>query len=279
MGDKQKLTGDKNLSKTDDIFKKSGMITHLKTVQALKNDGWSINVSSYYYDNVGDQVKEIDIIAEKRFNSAPFGSESTHQLNIQLFIECKYINSEFLVWFDQINQKKLTEALESKTGLWLLSAGRGGADISNGDLHYLQDSRAAKLFSTVHGAEDVVYKAISQCLRALVYYEQWADGPIFHKFNVHRETKGSIMRYPIIVCGNFENLKEVVAEDDVSKATTKPIDNNFLIETNYVYPDKGKVSTSDDYFLIDVVNVENFGTFLKTINTEAEKILQAKVFK
>jgi len=264
--------------KDQELIQKSGMITHLKTVDLLKKNGWSLNISSYYYDNVADQVKEIDIIAEKEFNSWQNRKQSSEQLNIQLFIECKYINQEIIFWFDEMNRRKAVETLENNTELKILEL-RSGADILPDKFHYLRETRVAKLFSSNINNEDVIYKAISQCLRAQVYYEQWASGPILHDFDDHPDTDSSIVRFPVVVVDNFENLREVEIGKDVKDASTKAIEKDFLIETNYVYFNKDKTSTRDDYFLIDLVDADKLDSFLKDLDVEGKSLVSAMSLK
>ena len=261
--------------KENTLVENSGMLTHLKTVACLKKNEWSVNISSYYYDNVADLVKEIDIIAEKQFNSAEFGWHSTAPLNVQLFIECKYINKEIVFWFDTVNKDKAMEKIEEETGLQVLDGDRVSADITANQFHYLQVEKVAKLFSTNSNNEDLVYKAISQCLRAQVYYEQFANAPIANEFNDRQETSTAIMRYPVVICDNYKNLKEVEVDTETSKFTVKDISDPFLLETNYVYFNKTKSATKDSHFLIDFINLDKFEPFLKVIEIEAAAIVRS----
>jgi hypothetical protein len=250
----------------------SGMITHLKTVDSLRKKDWAVNISSYYYDNVADLVKEIDIVAEKQFNTNQSARIASSQLNIQLFIECKYINQGIVFWFDELNRKKAIDKVGQMTDLQIAENSSG--DISADSFHYLRSKKAAKLFSGNQNNEDVIYKAISQSLRAQVYYEQWASGPVTFEFNDHAEVSTKIVRYPIVICDNFSKLNEV--DSSTSNYPTKKITDSFLLETNYIYFTKDKTMTKDDYFLVDVVDIDKFIPFLEILEKEAAAILYSQ---
>ena len=259
------------------ILESSGILTHLKVADCLKRHGWSLTISSYYYDDVANLVKEIDIVAEKQFNSyeeAP--GLSSRQLNIQLFIECKYINQEVSIWFDQMNRKRALSTLEEEIGMVIAEHHSG--DILPEELHYLCAGKVVKLYSTNSNKEDLIYKAISQCLRALVYYKQWADAPISRKFNDHVEVQTKIIRYPVVVCGNFENIKEVEVDSETDKYSVKDLSEAFLLETNYVHLNKEKTAAQDNYFLVDFINVTHLNSFLETINKEGRSLIKAMSF-
>ena len=263
-------------NQTNKLVEDSGILTHLKTVAALKKHGWSLNISSYYYDNVADLVKEIDIVAEKQFNSSDWAGNSSIQVNVQLFIECKYIDKEIVVWFDKMNRQKAIKKLEQNSGLRI--ADRVSGDIIPNDFHYLPTDKVAKLFSANANKDDVFYKAISQCLRAQVYYEQWAPGPISNPFNNHNEVRTKIVRYPIVICDNFKNIKEVEVNQQSGKFITKDIDESFLLETNYVYFNKDKTATKDDYFLIDFVGIDTLDSWLPILDKEATSVVNSMSF-
>ena len=68
-------------------------------IDVLREQGWKLLISPYYYDNISNAVREI-IIAEKQFTFVDNWSQSSVQVNVQLFVECKYIKQEIVFWFD-----------------------------------------------------------------------------------------------------------------------------------------------------------------------------------
>jgi len=255
-----------NKQKTDNLVESSGMITHFKATSILRKKDWKVLISPYYHDSISDSIRETDLIGEKQFYSAEISSHSSVQLNLQLFLECKYIKNEIVFWFDEINKDKAIVNLEKETDL-RIAYNRSG-DVTVDTFHYLSKNVAAKLFSTNSNKEDVVYKAMNQCLHSQIEYRKKGKMPILNKFFEHRETLSKIVQYPVIVCENFENLFEVKFDEN-GKFSTENLMDHFLLETNY----------RDDYFLIDVVDINFLETFLISLEKEAKQLISAYGFK
>jgi hypothetical protein len=247
------------------LVEESGMITHFKTTDILRKNGWSVLISPYYHDSISDSIRETDIIAEKQFNlSKDVFCDFSIQLNIQLFIECKYIKQEIAFWFDEINVKEEITNIEKEIDLNLAYEKSG--DIEPKKFHHFDYKSAAKLFSTNSNKEDVIYKAMNQCLHSQINYRRTGKNPIFNRF--YEKSFSKIVQYPVIVCDNFENLFEVKF-DDKGSFSTEGMKKNFVLEANY----------RDDYFLIDVVGINYLSVFLKSIEEEAKSLLEAYRFK
>ena len=257
-----------------DLVTGSGMLTHLRTVEALRKHGWTVNISSYYYDDVSDSPREIDIVAEKEFNSWERRAESTKQLNVQLFIECKYLVQEIALWFDDMNRWRAINAAEDNTGREIVEF-RNGGDLASSEFHQLRGKKVAKLFSSNLSKEDVIYKALSQCLKALVYYQDWANGPLIHSFLTDHGAETKIVRFPVIVFDNFSNLRELTFDVASGNHSTVSIFDNFLIETNYVHLDKTKSRAKDQYFLVDCLNIEKLPEYLTALDGESKRIMES----
>ena len=250
---------------TNKLIEESGMITHVKTLSILRKNGWSVLVSPYYYDSISDSIRECDLIAEKQFElKDPFNSSV--QVNIRLFVECKYIKQEVVFWFDKIDREKAISNFEKETGLTL--AIRYSGDILPEKVHYLSQDLVAKLFSTNSNREDVVYKAMNQCLHSQINYRRTGMKPIFNEFIKNPGASSHIVQYPVIVCENFENLIRVNFDED-SKITTEKLANHFVLETNY----------GEDYFLIDIVDLNYLEIFLGDFKTEAKELINSYAFR
>ena len=72
----------------------SGNPFHSRVVKKLRDVGWTVMVSPYYSDNFTAKPREIDIIAEKKFEvkDSFFENGWIGTLDVRLFIECKYID-------------------------------------------------------------------------------------------------------------------------------------------------------------------------------------------
>ena len=247
------------------LVEESGMITHYKTINILKKKDWSTLVSPYYHDSISDTIRETDLIAEKQFVSAN-RHDSSVQINIQLFVECKYIKKEVVFWFNEIDKEKAISAMEQETGLVI--AHKRSGDITLEEFHYFKKDSTAKLFSTNSNKEDVIYKAMNQCLHSQINYRRTGKKPIFNKFFEHREVFSKVVQYPIIVCDNFDNLLEVKF-DEKGGFSTEKLKDHFTLETNY----------REDYFLIDIVDINYLETFLENFESEAKSLVQSYSFK
>lgn len=53
-----------NKHKIKKLIEDSGIITHKKVIDVLREQGWKLLISLYYYDNISNAVREIDIIAK-----------------------------------------------------------------------------------------------------------------------------------------------------------------------------------------------------------------------
>lgn len=88
------------------IIEKSGNNLHINTVNLLKEMGWNVDLSSYYYDDTANKPREIDIIAQ--INEPVFDFPPNNLINefkLFLFIECKYFKNE-LAFRMRLNQEK-----------------------------------------------------------------------------------------------------------------------------------------------------------------------------
>ena len=250
--------------KIDKLIEESGIITHFKTSRTLRKNGWSVVVSPYYYDSISDSIRETDLVVEKQFYSADTLRHSSVQINIQLFIECKYIKQEIVFWFDTINKNEAVRNLEKEADLDILHGDKRSADIVPENFHHLKYDKVAKLFSTNSSKEDVMYKAMNQCLHSQINYRKTGKKPISNKFMNSQSVFSHIIQYPIIVCDNFSNLLEVKFDDE-NRTSTEKLENDFLLETNY----------REDYFLIDIVDINCLENFLKKIEEEAKLLVEA----
>ncbi|MDP2736220.1 MAG: hypothetical protein Q8O59_00330 [bacterium] len=250
------------------LVEESGMITHFNATNILRQKGWSVLVSPYYHDSISDSIRETDLIAEKFFYSADMPRHSSVQINIQLFLECKYIKQEIVFWFDKIDKVRALSSLKKETGLTITYGGSGGGDILLDEFHYFNRDIVAKLFSTNSNKEDVIYKAMNQCLHSQIYYRQKGKRPIANDFSEDARVFTKIIQYPVIVCDNFKNLFEVNFNKN-SGFASKKLSDHLILETNY----------REDYFLIDIVDINYLETFLINFEKEAQSLVKAYSFK
>lgn len=101
-----------DIDEVKEIILKSGNSFHCKVLKHLKAKGWTILVSPYYNDNASGKPREIDLIAEKAFEIKDHFSAFYGNVNVRLFIECKYIPQKTVFWFYDKDLEKSIKLVE-----------------------------------------------------------------------------------------------------------------------------------------------------------------------
>src|SRR3989338_92021 len=150
-----------------EIIEKSGNSFHFKVLKHLEDLGWKTIISPYYNDNLTSKPREIDLIAEKAFQAKDRWNVFLGTVNVQLFIECKYISQKTVFWFHDKNMEQAEEIITNNSPLQ--------KDNTYTKKHHYLDgkNRAAKLFADERSKaaeNEAFYKALNQSLNALIYY-------------------------------------------------------------------------------------------------------------
>ncbi len=242
------------------IVEKSGNSFHCKVLQHIKTQGWTVLVSPYYNDNSSGKPREIDLIAEKAFNLQDRFSRFCGNVNVRLFIECKYIPQKTVFWFHDRDAEKSIALVEQTSPC-------RRDNIYTKEHHYLADDRVAKLFADEKskGVEnEVFYKALNQSLNGLIYYRN--KNSIIHiPANRQNYTK-YVLCYPVIACNSFNSLYGVSIDTDDDPVR---LNDNFQLEVNYAYTSQ-QGADANEFFLIDIVDFTRLDEFLETIKKDAE---------
>lgn len=245
---------EKSKDKIQEIIEASGNNFHSSVIKFLREKGWGVLISPYYNDNATDKAREIDIIAEKAFGVNNIFGRTKGWLNVRFIIECKYLNTETVFWFDSKDKKRAEERVIMDTPL-------SRDNISMQRHHYIQDTRVAKLFSSEKSKDLVnepIYKAINQNLNALIYFRHEAS------MLLQDQQILSTVCYPIIILNDFTKIFSVnIGENTYSNV----MDKFFQMEINYAYMDTNK-HNMNEYFLIDVVDFSHLDAFLSEIQTK-----------
>src|SRR3989344_3087352 len=159
-----------NEKEAREIVEISGNRLHTQVVNLLRQEGWSVLVSPHYSDNFTEKPREIDIIAEKKFDVREIFNDWLGTLNVRLFVECKYLKGKSVFWFDAKDKERAAERIKKDTGME-----HPNYNISK--MHHAENTPVAKLFATEKGVDenDVWSKAINQNLNAFVYYRGRTD--------------------------------------------------------------------------------------------------------
>lgn len=251
-----------------EIIEKSGNRLHTQVVNLLRKEGWNVLVSPYYSDNFTDKPREIDIIAEKKFDVKEFAEGWLGTIDMRLLIECKYLNGKTVFWFDAKDKEKAAERVKKDTGMEYPHCDTTG-------LHHLDDTPVAKLFVSEKSRGDETEpwsKAINQNLNALVYYRNKTDLILSDKHYAQQPLLH--VSYPLIVCNSYDNLYRTNIADEDEKI--EPINKPFQLEVNYAYTNMARVGINE-YFLIDVVSSKLLASFLANLEKTDVQAMHKKI--
>lgn len=265
------MTSRMDKSSVQEIIERSGNSFHSRVVNKLRDEGWSVLVSPHYNDNFTDKPREIDIIAEKRFEVRNHFNDYSGAISVRLFIECKYITGETVFWFESKDMARATERVMHDTGM-----GDPKGYSFTQKHHYLLNYPVAKLVASDKKRteeNDAVNKAINQVLNALVYYRHRGDLHIIPTEREYRDDVLQLVSYPFIVVNSFENF---YATNMSGEGDANPITAAFQWEANnYAYTDK-KREGQNEYFLIDVLSLDLLPSFLTSaIKIDAEALSES----
>lgn len=251
----------KKPSAAERIIQASGNGFHSRVVNFLREQGWDVLVSPYYKDNFTEKPREIDIIAQKKYPANAYFGDVLGTIEVHLFIECKYITSDTVFWFDDKNLPKAIERIRSDASLPSIRENNA----INGHHYYIEKS-VAKLFASEKGEEkDAMNKAINQSLNAIIYYR---DNYELFPGAPHQRIVRKIC-YPIVVVNAFDQFHRVPMKAPSGKNSAEKISAPFQLEVDYAYSAENKGKS--EYFLIDVVNFDKLADFLRHL--EATDIL------
>jgi len=250
-------------------IKQDGNDFHYKVKKALTDIGWTVRMSPHYNDSFSEKPREIDIIAEKAF---PPVERSVYRgtVIVRLFIECKYTTEQTTFWFDERNLDKAKEVVNETRSF---SEVERNYQVQT-EHHYLSKSLIAKLFRTEgkNPDGDPVYKALTQCLNATIYYRHHRTD-LRDRYSHQTVTE---LNYPIIVTNSFE---KVFKKDTTTDSNLSLVAEPFQLEVDYAYTIKDK--QLEEMFYIDILSIEMLKTFeeetlIKEINLAKQKMSEDK---
>ena len=96
------------------LAEESGNNLHYQVAKQLRQLGWNVLIGPYYNDGFTDKPREVDIVADKifpRFDHPNKQIARSAAIAVRLFIECKYINSDTLFWFDDIDKERTAKLI------------------------------------------------------------------------------------------------------------------------------------------------------------------------
>lgn len=241
-----------------EIIERSGNSFHSRVANKLRDEGWSVLVSPHYSDNFSDKPREIDLIAEKKFDVREVFNDWLGTISVLLFIECKYINGDTVFWFEGKDKQRAIQRIMQDTGME--DPRRDGNTQGH---HYFADVPVAKLFASDKSRteeNEAINKAINQVLNATIYYRHRSDLKIVPTKTHYVDKVLKRVSYPLIVVNSFDNFHATAMNGN---GEVQPITEPFPLEINYTHTDKDR-NGHNEYFLIDVVSFDKLPEFLTT---------------
>lgn len=244
-----------------ELIQGSGNNFHAKVARWLVSQGWHVVVSPYYMDQTQNKAREIDLVAEKSWPiTDPFG-QTTNEIVVRLFVECKYVASDSVFWFANKDRDSAME-LVCTNGYF-----RPNNSYTEKHHYLSQSPKVAKLFSSSiskTAENEPFYKALNQALNAMVSMNgQPVSIPSLKKRG--RNPK-ALFEYPIVVCSSFDKIYSV---DFHSDTEPEPVQDNFQLEVRYAYIDR-REKQRDDFFLLDFVAFDKLAEFATAINNDVD---------
>lgn len=246
------------------LVRESGNAFHARVARSFADKGWHVVVSPYYMDQTQQKARELDLVAEKSWQISSLRGY-VGELVVRLFIECKYVSVDSVFWFADKNEEA------AKSLVYETRPYRNGNMLSD-EHHYIKGSpRVAKLFASSKGQaneNEPIYKALNQTLNAMVAMK---GKPIsIPDMNKRKLSAKYVLEYPVIVCNSFEKM---YSTDFFTDSAPQPVQDNFQLEVQYAYHTQ-RGNQRDDYFLVDVVELQRLDDFLAFINSDADNAVQ-----
>lgn len=254
------------LDQAREIAATSGNAFHAKVATYFRNQGWSVLISPYYVDNATGQAREIDLLCEQLFAFQMHREDDYGIYRVQLFVECKYLPSPAVFWFDQRDHKRTLEWLDQKTPF-----SRGRTNSHRAHRYISIGTHVAKLFRSADSREnyDPIYKGLAQSLGALI---QRRGSPLLGQPpDEHDEPSVDVtVQYPVIVFGGPAGLYRADIDGDPSSVLPAP--QIFQLEVDYAYTHGDGIA--EDYFLIDVLRFGELDSLLGLLDREAKEAIR-----
>jgi hypothetical protein len=251
-------------NKLKEQIKKSGNNLHLEVARKLYREGWIVDVSSYYVDDISTAPREIDIVAKGRIDIAGINKAYQDMMGIfyvYLSIECKYFNNDIAFRILDNNKIESTEAI--------ICANLPKNTFLEQDYyaflnHHYFNNKIAKLHDVEEPKENNnVFSAITQPIKSLIFQKD--------------ESREKALYYPIVIYKGIEGIYGIENTDDSNLDDAVQM-KHMMYGVNYAYrrPVDGKMLKQ--MFYVDFVHESALDNYLKLIENEVEEVTQTMFF-
>lgn len=219
----------------------------LELLKILEENEWNVEFSPYYIDKSSEKDREIDLLAKKNIRCK---STNRSSFEIILCIECKYLNKDknFIIRTFK-NDLERKDFVKGTNGIYV------NKEFREKNHHYSLHQNIGKLYDT-KGANkkdffiDGIIKPIKKC--------------IFLQDNYNN--LGAFI-FPVSVFGGIENFFYT------SPNTKEPEESKHsLYKVGFNYYPKNSTSIKKDFFVVDIVTLNNFKCFLKELDNSIHEL-------
>lgn len=241
------------------IINESGNNLTIETVSILEKIGWGIELSSYYYDDITNKPREIDLIATKDIIIRDTFNESINDFKIFLFIECKNFKDE-LAFRVRENRKQdgkeaiIAEGIKTIDGWDKEFLEQEGLFRGH---HYLQKEFIGKLYDSSKDDQNEIFNAITQSLKSLIFFKE------------RRQESG--IYYPVVVFSGIDGIYEI-KNNDIGELDNLEKKEHSIFSLNYSYRSVVDGVLKTQQFYIDFLHKNKLESHITTILKEAEEL-------
>jgi hypothetical protein len=231
----------------EDILKVSGNNLHLRVAMVLKNSGWEVDLSSYYYDDTTEKPREIDIIAYKNTKvTTPLPMRDT-TFRTSLFIDCKHFKEEI-----GFRMQPAVSGRKAMKAVGLNSSSGASEDRLYEHHHYAEEKSVGKLYDTV--ADSHLFTAITQPVKSLTFFR-------------HQITRRGLY-YPIVVYSGISGIYQL--NSDMTSLSGLSPKNYSVFELNYSYRNLSSPAKTlhTETFFVEFVHEDEFPNLLRWLEQD-----------
>lgn len=251
-------------------IKDSGNQLHLKVARLLEKEGWTVQISPYYVDELTAAPREIDIVASLRIPiKNTFGKEKDY-FWIHIIVECKHLTKEAV--FYEFGDKPPFSAVKAiRIGNLKRSEIIDNKAFAS-DHHYVKAGTSARLYDIERGEissnTDDIYKSITQAIKALIFEEHSFQG----------KTGGRALFYPVVVYEGIDGIWSLsgTSDPDPDKAELKK---RNLYTLQYGYRDLGNSDIRKELFIVDYVHWDALPELLTDIHEDKTSLFKDMEFR
>lgn len=258
-------------------IKESGNNLHLEVADYLYTNGWNIDLSPYYCDDITKIPREIDIVATKTFPFC-FRNPEEDKFDVYLFIECKRFLEKFAFRVVENNQETGRSVLVSQNyNIFSKKEDLNRSNLLNTH-HYFIEKKISRLWDSASAKERQekdIFDAVTQPIKSLIFLE--------------REVKRRAIFYPLVICdgiSGFYGVEEAAPETVDAYLENLKETSQLTFGLRYAY--KGRMVQGTEMsrirdFYIDFILRDNLKKYLSSLEKneieEVGKYLQTRSLK